>query len=73
MQNEELKQALRLLTKVLADPRLGPDQGEQLRRAKRELQTVSRSGKLDGPRVFRVIEIVATVLADTVQDDAIPR
>ena len=63
MKSEELKQALRLLTKVLADPRLGPNQEEQLRRAKRELMKVLQSGKLDGPRVFRAVEMVAMALA----------
>jgi hypothetical protein len=69
MKSEELKQTLRLLAKVIADPRLGPDQGEQLRRAKRELTMVLQSGKLDGPRVFRIIEMVAIVLLNTVKDE----
>lgn len=73
MKSEELKQAMRLLAKLLADPRVRPDQGEQLRRAKRELSIVLQSGKLDGPRVFRIIEMVATVLLNVVQDDVIPR
>lgn len=65
MKVEELKQALRLLTKVLADPRLGPSQEEQLRCAKRELTKVLQSGKLEGPRVFRAVEMVAMALADS--------
>ena len=73
MKSEELKQALRLIAKALTDPRLGPGRGDQLRKAKRELMAVARSGKLDGPRVFRAIEIVATVLLEIVEDDATPR
>jgi hypothetical protein len=70
MQNHELKQALRLITKVLTDSRIGPDQGDKLRRAKRELMTVARSGKLDGNHVFRAVKIVATVLLELIEDDA---
>lgn len=73
MKNEELKQALRLITKVLTDSRVGPGQGDQLQRAKRELAAVARSGKLDRQRVFRAIEIIATVLLDLVEDDAARR
>jgi hypothetical protein len=73
MKSEELRQTMRLLAKVLADPRIEPDQGEQLRCAKRELAMVLRSGKLDRQRVFRIIEVVATVLLKTVQDNEIPR
>jgi hypothetical protein len=73
MKSEELRQTLRLLNKVLADPRIEPDQGEQLRCAKRDLALVLRSGKFDRQRVFRIIEVVATVLLETVQDNEIPR
>jgi hypothetical protein len=58
----DMKQALRLLTKVLTHPRLGPDQGERLQRAKRELEAVARSGKLDRERVFRAVRNIAEVL-----------
>ena len=70
MKSNELKEALRLITKVLTDPRVGPDQGDKLQRAKRELEAIARSGKLEGPRVFRAIEIVATVLWELVEHDA---
>jgi hypothetical protein len=66
MKHEELKEALRLLTKVLSDPRLGPDQGQRLQRAKRELETVARSGKFDRERVFRAVRNVAEVLQELV-------
>ena len=66
MKHDELKQALRLLTKVLTDPRLGPDQGERLQRAKRELEAVARSGKLERERVFRAVRNIAEVLLEIV-------
>jgi hypothetical protein len=66
MKYEELKQALRLLTKVLTDPRLGPDQGTRLQRAKRELEAVERSGKLDKERVFRAVRNITEVLLELV-------
>lgn len=70
MKNEELKHALRLITKVQTDPRVGPDQGDQLQKAKRELLTVARSGKLEGHRVFRAVEIVAAVMLQIVESSA---
>jgi len=70
---EELKHALGMITRVLADPRCKPGHGDQLRRAKRELQVVLRSGKLDENRLFRAIEIVATVLKEIVEDEAAQR
>lgn len=73
MRIEELKRALGMITKVLADPRCKPGCGDQLRRAKRELDAVLRSGKLDQGRLFRAVEIVATVLKEIVEDDATQR
>ena len=67
MDYQELKAALRLFTKVLADSRVGPSHGAMLRKAKRELEAVLRSGKLDRQRVFRAVEIVATVLIEIVE------
>lgn len=65
----ELKDVLRLLTKVQADPRVGPDQGVQLQQAKRELLIVARSGKLERERLFRAVEIVITVLQQIVDGE----
>jgi hypothetical protein len=70
MKNEELKQALRQITKVFVDPRLRPDQADQLRRIKRELEKCVQSGRLDEHRLFRVVEMVSTVLLAIVRDDA---
>lgn len=66
----ELKHALRLITKVQTDSRVGPGQGDLLRKAKRELEAVARSGKLERDRIFRAIEMVATVLMELLDDDA---
>lgn len=70
MKYEELKEALRLITKVQNNPRVGPGRGDELQRAKRELRAIARSGKLDRQRVFRAVEIVAKVLQEIVEDDA---
>ena len=70
MKNQELKEALRLLTKVLNDSRVGPGQGEKLRIAKRELEAVARSGKPQQGRVFRAVERVAEVLVERIEQDA---
>ena len=70
MKHEELKQALRSITNVLSNPRVGPGQRDQLQKAKRELVAVARSGKLDRQKVFRAVEIVATVLLELVEHDA---
>jgi hypothetical protein len=68
MKCEELNQALRLINKVLADSRVGPGHGDQLRKAQRELKTLARSGKFDEQRLFRAVEIVASVLLEIVSD-----
>ena len=73
MRNEELREALRLLTKVLTHPRLGPGQGEQLLRAKRELEAVARSGKFNKERVFRAVVVISTILLELVEAEAVPR
>jgi hypothetical protein len=70
MRIKELKQALRMITKVLADPRCKPGYGDQLRKVKRELEAVLRSGKVDQVRLFRAVEIAASVVKEIVEDDA---
>ena len=66
MRSNELNEALRSLTKVLNEPRLGQDQGQRLQKAKRELEAVARSGKLDRERIFRAVRSVAAVLLELV-------
>lgn len=73
MKSEALKQTLRLITKVFTNPRVGPDQRDQLQRAKRELEAVARSGKVDERKIYRATEIVATVLLQIVECEATQR
>ena len=61
----ELKQVLRSLTKALDDPRFGPDQRMKLQRAKRDLREVAQAGKFDRSKVFRAVEMIATVFLDS--------
>jgi hypothetical protein len=70
MKSKELEQALRLINKVLDDPRVRPGHGDQLRKAKRELVTVARSGKVEQQRVFRAIELIAMVMLEIVEHEA---
>jgi hypothetical protein len=67
MTSKELRAALRLITKVAADPRLGHGQRNQLLIAKRELVKVSRSGKVQERKVFLAVEVVASVLLQIVE------
>jgi hypothetical protein len=64
MNREKLKQAQRVLTQVIADPRTGQSQGEQLRRVKREIKAVMASGKVDGARLHRIVEAIAKAMLD---------
>lgn len=64
MNCEKLKQALRVLTQVIADPRTGQSQGEQLRRVKREIKAVMASGKVDEARLHRIVEAIAQAMLD---------
>lgn len=73
MKSKVLNEALRLVTKTQLDPRLGPGQGDQLRKAKRELEAMARSGKLDKDRIFRAVQIVASVLIETLNTPQIPK
>jgi hypothetical protein len=70
VKTKELKAALSLIGKVQRDPRIGPDRGDQLRKAKRELEVIMQSGKLEQRRLFRVTETIARILLDVVSEDA---
>jgi hypothetical protein len=62
---KEHKEALRLIDKVLlTDPRLEHGQRDQLLKARRELVKLATHGKLDRRNVFRVVEVIATVLLE---------
>ena len=72
MKTKELNAARRLITKVLASTRLGPGQRNELRKAKRELDKIAQSGKLDKDRIFRVTEVISAILLDVIEcDDAV--
>jgi hypothetical protein len=73
VKDEVLRQALSKVTKVLVDPRLRPDQSDRLRKAKRELEKSMQSGRVDERRLFRAVEIVATILLEIVKDEAVAR
>jgi hypothetical protein len=62
VRNEDAKQALRLITNVLNDPRLQPDDGHQLRKAQRDLMEMARSGKLERRKLFRAVRIISQIL-----------
>ena len=70
MKGKSSDPVLRLISKVLTDPRVGPDLRDRLQKARRELETVARCGKVDRRRVFRAVEMVATVLAEIVEQQA---
>lgn len=70
MKTKELKAALCWISKVQRDPRIGPDRGDQLQKAKRELEVIAQSGKLDQHRLFRATETIARILLDVVSEDA---
>ncbi len=72
MKTKELNAARRLITKVLATTRLGPGQRDELQKAKRALDKIAQSGKLDKDRIFKVTETISAVLLDVIEcDDAV--
>ena len=73
MKSKELERALRSINKVLADPRVEPDQGDLLRKARRELEVVARSGKVEQQKIFRATQLIAGVLLEIVENEAIQR
>jgi hypothetical protein len=62
VRNEDAKEALRLITAALNNPRLKPDDGDRLRKSKRELMRIARSGKIERRKLFRVIRIISEIL-----------
>ena len=67
MKTQELNEARRLITKVLSNPGIGTDQRDELKRTRRELDKIARTGKLDRERIYRVIEKVAAILLDVLE------
>ena len=62
VRNEDAKLALRLITDVLSNPRLKPDDGNQLRKAQRELMLMARSEKIGRRKLFRTVRIISQIL-----------
>ena len=73
MKTKELNAARRLIAKVLAKPSIGPGHRDRLRKAKKELDKIAQSGKLDKDRIFRVTETIAEVLLDTIEAGEVVR
>ena len=72
MQYKELSAVRRLITKVLVSPRISQGQRDELLKAKRELDKIARSGKLDRRRIFRVTKTITEILSEILNcDDAI--
>lgn len=73
MRNKELTAALAALQRVLADPRLEPAHREKLRKGKRELEKIRRSGKLDHNKVFRAVSLLSSTLVERLADTEYPK
>lgn len=73
MKSTELNAARRLITKVLAQPNVGPGQRDELRKAKRELDKIAKSGKLQKDRIFRVTEAVCRILLEVLESKDVAR
>lgn len=73
MKRKELKAALKGIAAVLNEPRVRPGHRNQLQSARRELESVARSGKVDRKKIFRSVQIVTSVLLEIVEDDAARR
>ena len=64
MAKKELREVLRLIDRVLPDPRVEQGQRDQLQKARRELVKLATSGKSKRQDVFRVTEMIAKVLLE---------
>lgn len=73
MKHKALNEALRMISKVTSDPRVDPGRKDQLLKAKRELEVVERSGKLDEKRIFLAVSRIATVLLEIVEHEVTRR
>jgi hypothetical protein len=69
MKQEALKDALRMVTKMLSNSGLEPGQRDQLERAKRDLTNIAGAGKLDRARLFRAVRIIAKVALEIIERD----
>lgn len=64
MKRKELEQVRRLMTVVIAKPSLGDGQRDRLLKAKRELDKVACSGKLERERICRIVRVVSELLLE---------
>ena len=62
-----MKETLRLVTEVSSNPRVKPDQRDQLLKAKRVLVAIAKSGKLDRRKVYLAAKQLAMALQDIVE------
>lgn len=69
MKSKELNAARRLITKVLASPRISQGQRDGLRKAKRRMDKIASSGKLDSRHVFGLTKMIAEILLDALNCD----
>lgn len=72
MATKELKAALRQITAVLTDLRVKPGQRDRLLKARRELEKIARSGKVDQRRLGRIVRLIAMVLLEIVTTEVAP-
>lgn len=61
------KQVLRLITRVSANPSLEPGQRDQLLKARRELERVMTSGKVDQDKLYRAVEAVVVAVQQIIE------
>ena len=73
MKTRELKDVQRYLTVVLSASMLESGQRDRLRKSRRELEKIGRSGKPDYDRIFRVTEDIAKTLLEVVSDEEVTR
>jgi hypothetical protein len=62
VKREDAKEALRLIAKVLSNPRLEPDDGNQLHKARRVLEGLAHTGKIDQRMLFRAVRVMSEIL-----------
>jgi hypothetical protein len=69
MKDIELMQVLKSLTKLLDDPRFGPDRKIMFRQAKRTFQEMAQAGKFDRAKVYRATDLICKA---ALEDDEPP-
>jgi hypothetical protein len=64
---KDMKETLRLVTKVSSNPRVKPGQRDQLLKVKRVLVAIAKSGKLDRRKLYLAAKQLAMALQDIVE------